>query len=231
MFLKKVNIRRRLAVLTVVALLGFLLAMPFDSAAKEFGDVSSGHWASNDIDVMSNFGFVSGSPDGKFYPDNPVTRAEIAAMIVKSLRLSTVNITKQTFTDVNNKHWAYKFIEAVSKSGFMSGYKGKYRPNDKITRQEMAVVVMRISAKYGYPGDGTTSFLGKYKDMDQISPWAANDVSDASKFGYIKEVSYSVYESTYESYRYNQVLSPLNEATRAQAVSALYKMLTKTGLV
>ena len=215
----------------LAAVLMLFLIVPVTAWAREFPDVPSGYWAKNDIDEMANLGFLAGNPDGNFYPENPVTRAEFAAMIVKSLKLTVNTGTKPTFSDVSKKHWAYGAVETVSKAGYVVGYQGKYRPNDKMTRQEMAIIVMRISSKYGYSGDGSTAFLGKYKDNDQISSWAAPDVSDAAKFGYIKEVSFSVYESAYESYRYNRELSPLSSATRAQAAVALHKMLQKTGLL
>lgn len=215
----------------VAAALILSLILPVLAFAKEFPDVTAGYWAKSDIEEMARLGFLSGAPDGNFYPENPVTRAEFAAMAVKSLKLAVSTGTKATFSDVPKNHWAYGFIETVSKAGYVTGHQGKYRPNDKITRQEMAVIIMRISEKYGYAGDGSTSFLGKYKDSDQISEWAVPAVADAAKFGYIQEVSYAVYESAYESYRYNRKLTPLDNATRAQAAVALYKLLIKTGQI
>lgn len=218
-------------VLAAVVLVLSLMLPVMALAAGEFPDVPYGYWAKNDIDTMAGLGFLTGAPDGNFYPENPVTRAEFAAMTVKSLKLTVTKGAKATFTDVAKGHWAYSFIETVGKAGFVTGYQGKFRPNDKITRQEMAVIVMRISAKYGYAGDGSTSYLGKYKDNDQVSEWAAPAVSDAARFGYLQEVSYSVYESAYDSYRYNRKLTPLNNATRAQAAAAIYRLLVKTGQI
>ncbi len=213
----------------VIAVFTLFLALYLPAAAwaKEFPDVTAGYWAKSEIEEMANLGFLVGAPDGKFYPENPVTRAEFATMIVKSLKLAVNKGSKATFKDVPSKHWAYGFIETVSKAGFVTGYQGKYRPDDKITRQEMAVIIMLISSKYGYPGDGSTSYLGRYKDNNLVSEWAMPGVSDAAKFGYIEEVSFSVYESS----RYNRVLAPLDNATRAQAAAALYKILLKTGQI
>ncbi len=215
----------------VVSALILSLLLPVIASAKEFPDVPAGYWAQNAINEMAGLGFLAGAPDGNFYPENPVTRAEFAAMIVKSLKLPVKPGDKATFRDVTRKHWAYGVIETASKAGFITGYQGKFRPDEQVTRQEMAVITMRISEKYGYPGDGSTSFLGKYRDYDQVSAWAAPAVSDAARFGYLKEVRFSVYESVYESYRYNRFLSPLDQATRAQAAAALHQLLTKTGLI
>ncbi len=215
----------------IVAALLMMFLFPQVVSAVNFNDIPNGYWATNDIYEMANLGYVVGAPDGNFYPENPVTRAEFAAMIVKSLKLTVNTKAAATFSDVPKSHWAFGVIDAVNKAGFIKGYKGKYRPNDKITRQEMAVVVMQISSKYGYSGDGSTTFIGKYKDSEEISDWALPSVGDATEFGYISEVSYSVYESTYESYRTNRVLAPQANATRAQATVAIHKVLIKTGLV
>ena len=211
-------------------MLSFVLPL-IASAFGEFPDVPYGYWAKNEIDTMTSMGFLKGAPDGNFYPESSVTRAEFAVIIVNSLKLKLNPGNKGTFTDVPKKHWAYNYIETASKAGFITGSRGKFRPNDNITRQEMAAIVMRISEKYGYPGEGSTDFLGKYKDNDQVAGWAAPVVSDAARFGYIQEVSYAVYESAYESHRYNRLLAPTNNATRAQSVFALYKLLVKTGQI
>lgn len=217
------------AIVVVVVLLSLLI--PAGVFAKEFSDVPTSYWANRDIQAMADLGFVAGAPDGNFYPENPVTRAEFAAMIVKSLKLP-LNLGQQaTFKDVNKKHWAFAAIETASKAGFILGDKGLYRPNDKISRQEMAVIVMKVSAKYGYASDDSTSYLGKYKDSDLVSQWAAPALNSATSFGYLEEVNYSVYESTYDTHRYNRILAPLENATRAQAAAAVHKVLMKVGLI
>lgn len=221
---------KRTKVIVIIAVL-LSLMVPVIAFAKDFSDIPAGHWARRDIQAMADLGFVTGAPDGNFYPDNPVTRAEFAAMIVKSLKLP-LNVGQQaTFKDVNKKHWAFAVVETAGKAGFIKGDKGFFRPDDKISRQEMGVIVMKVSEKYGYAGDGSTGYLGKYKDSELVSQWAAPSLSDATKFGYMQEVSYSVYESTYDSYHYNRILAPLENATRAQAASAIYKVLLKVGLI
>ncbi len=215
----------------VVFVMLLSLMIPVVAFAKEFPDVSAGHWGEKEIQEMSNLGFITGNPDGNFYPDNPVTRAEFAAMIVKSLKLPVTATNQATFKDVNKKHWAFGVIEAAGKAGFIKGDKGFYRPNDKISRQEMAVIAMKISQKYGYPGDGSTAFLGKYKDNNQVSSWAAPAVGDAAEFGYIEEVSFSLNNSGPKPVRYNRVLAPLDTATRTQAAVAIDRVLIKVGLI
>lgn len=217
---------KRAKVFVVFAVL-LSLMIPVVVLAKEFPDVPQDHWGQNEIREMSNFGFIAGAPDGNFYPDNPVTRAEFAAMIVNSLKLPVTTEKQATFQDVSKKHWAFGVIEAAGKEGFINGYQGLFRPNDKISREEMGVIVMKISGKYGYGLDGSISYLGKYKDNDQISVWAAPSLNDAAKFGYLEEVSYSVYAAS----RYNRVLAPLDNATRAQAVAAINRVLRKVGLI
>lgn len=207
------------------------LIVPGIALAKDFPDVSAGHWGQKEIQGMSDLGFITGNPDGKFYPDNPVTRAQFAAIIVKSLKLPVNAIQQPTFKDVSKKHWALGVIEAASKAGFIMGNQGLFRPEDMISRQEMGVIVMKISEKYGYAGDGSTAFLGQYRDSAEVSQWAAAKLSDAAKFGYIEEFHFSDEHYGVQSAQHDRVLAPLNAATRAQASVAVYRVLVKTGLI
>ena len=220
----------RAKVVVVVAVI-LSLMVPGVALAKEFPDVIAGHWGQKEIQGMSDLGFIAGNPDGKFYPDNPITRAQFAAIIVKALKLPVNAVQQPTFKDVNKKHWALGVVEAASKAGFIMGSQGLFRPDDMISRQEMGVIVMKISEKHGYAGDGSTAFLGQYRDNAEVSQWAAAKLSDAAKFGYIEEFHFSDEHFGTQSAQYNRILAPLNAATRAQASVAVYRVLVKTGLI
>lgn len=207
----------KVKVLVVFAvILSFMI--PGTALAKEFPDVSAGHWGQREIQDMANLGFIAGTPDGNFYPDNSVTRAEFAAMIVKSLKLPLNPVKKSTFKDVDIKHWARGVIDAAGKAGYIVGNQGFFRPDDRISRQEMGAIIMKISEKHGYPGDGSVAFLGQYKDYNQVSAWAAPALSAAAKFGYLEEVD-------------NRIFAPLSQATRAQAAVGIYRVLKKVGKI
>ncbi|TXK82638.1 S-layer homology domain-containing protein [Paenibacillus sp. N3.4] len=102
---------------------------------QKFNDVSDNHWAADAIHQVQGAGLLSGYPDGSFKPDTPITRAELAAIIVRISKLNVVD-TVQGFTDTQG-HWAAGYIQAAKVAGLMSGYEdGSFRPDQQLTRAE-----------------------------------------------------------------------------------------------
>lgn len=218
----------------VITLLVSLLAGPLAVWAAEFPDLPGDYWARREILEMQNLGILAGAKDGNFYPESDVTRAEFAAMLSKSLKLPVQAVVKSRFNDVPKGHWAFGYIEAAAGAGFINGYQGKFRPGDNISRQEMAVIVMKVSSKYGYVVSGTTDILVKYKDKNDIASWAAASFAEALKYGYIREAGYRgeiVTGSAYSVPWNKRELKPAANATRAESAFALYRMLIRTGLI
>lgn len=110
--------------------------------AVKFDDVPTTHWAYDSITYMVNKNIVKGVGAGKFAPGSQTTRAQLAVMIVNALQLPTTGV-KAEFTDVPASHWAYSYIAAAQKTGIISGNDGKFRPNDSVTRGEMAAMLVR----------------------------------------------------------------------------------------
>ncbi len=217
----------------VITVLISLLVGPFAVLAVEFPDLPGDHWAYREIIEMKNLKIIAGAKDGNFYPESPVTRAEFATMITKSLKLPVENPGKSRFTDVPKGYWAMGTIEAAAKAGFIVGYQGKFRPGDSISRQETAVIIMKISEKYGYSDSGATDNLIRYKDGKDVASWAASDFAGALRFGYMNEVKDEddISDSPYDTPWFKRLLKPASNATRAEAAFALYKLLVKTGLI
>jgi hypothetical protein len=88
----------------------------------EFSDVSTSHWAYDEIATAMAYNWLEGYPDGTFRPDAPITRAEAATIVARILaRTHTVKqVTNRvssvkTFTDVTADHWAYaSIVEATN---------------------------------------------------------------------------------------------------------------------
>ncbi|HWI54993.1 MAG TPA: S-layer homology domain-containing protein [Desulfobacteria bacterium] len=216
-----------------IAVLFSLFAGPFSVLAAEFPDLPGDHWARREILEMQTLNVIAGAKDGNFYPEAPVTRAQFATIITKSLKLPIQTSGKSRFTDVQKGYWATGYIEAAASAGFINGYQGKFRPADNISRQEMAVIIMKISGKYGYAADGSTDVLIKYKDGNDVAPWAASAFNGSLRFAYMNGVNEieTVTNSVYKTPWFKRELKPGANATRAEAAYALYKLLVKTGLV
>ena len=110
--------------------------------SNTFSDVAKSHWAANYIGYMQQFGIITGYADGSFRPDASVTRAEFAAI---ASRFETLTEGTKSFSDVPGSHWAAKYINFAATRGWVNGYAdGTFRPNNSITRAEVAAVTCRL---------------------------------------------------------------------------------------
>ncbi|NEU25583.1 RTX toxin [Paenibacillus polymyxa] len=126
-------------------------------------------------------GLLSGDPQGTFRPAATLTRQELAVLLVRALKLDPIS-SSSTFKDVQSKQFAAPYIEAAQKAGFLSGDGlGNFRPNDPITREELAAVFVR--AVGGVNAEGGSSILPK--DQSSVSQWAAGSVDTALRLGLI----------------------------------------------
>jgi hypothetical protein len=135
-----------------------------DKAGPPFPDLKD-HWAAGAVLTMKNRGIISGYPDGKFHPEDPVTRAAMAAMLARAKNLEP-DPGAAGFKDVPSGHWAAGPIGAVRAAGYMQGYPdGSLRPERGVNRAEAAAM---LDKAFTPSGSATAGF----KDIDD-SYWAA----------------------------------------------------------
>jgi len=176
-----------------------------DLKENKFSDIKN-HWAEEEILKMAEKGIVNGKTETEFYPDNNITRAEFATILKRAFNLSG---DENEFSDCNKNDWFYDSVSAVYSNGYMKGSDGKFRPNDLITRQEMAVVLAEIARRK----EMTANEVGvDFADEVQIAEWAKEDVLYVSALGILKGME-------------NGNFAPKNNATRAQVVVVLSRLL------
>ncbi len=111
-----------------------------------YKDVYSFHWAYDSVQALTAAGISSGCDADHFCPDQPVTRAEIAALLEKSIHGSDYVPDPATgvFTDVPTGYWAADWIEALSNDGIADGCSDtEYCPDNNVTRAQMSVLILR----------------------------------------------------------------------------------------
>ena len=117
---------------------------PFIKTGNIFLDVEKERWSSHDIEYMAEKKIVQGYPDGEFKPSWKLTRAEFAALIFRFTGIKKADIKNQ-FTDLDETHWAYKEILALTNNGLIEGYPDKtYKPENNITRAEVMTVINKL---------------------------------------------------------------------------------------
>lgn len=102
--------------------------------AAQFSDVPASYWAYDYIQGLAKLNVVSGFPDGKFHPEEPVTRAQFAAVLRQAF-LKSQSPSAQPFSDVRSNYWAADAIGAARSSGFLAGYpNNRFRPDAPVRR-------------------------------------------------------------------------------------------------
>ncbi|GIO33199.1 MULTISPECIES: SwmB domain-containing protein [Paenibacillus] len=181
---------------------------------KYYNDVGS-HWASKAINALSGKLIVEGRTSSKFEPNQMITRAEFAEYVARGLGLSGDVQTSQRFYDITNTK-ENAFIGAAVKAGIIVGNKdGSFKPNNPITREEMAIMMMRAMNYAGYQATlayTPETYLKKFADYKQIQ--AKDAIAKLLKEGIIQGVSEKAFQ-------------PKGNATRAQAAVMLQRMLEK----
>jgi hypothetical protein len=108
-----------------------------------FPDVSTEDWHGEAINTLAYYGLVYGYPDGAFQPYQPITRAEISAIVSRFEKLAKTD--KNPYSDINPDNWAYSYILSATEKGWFKGDEsGGFRPDDNNTRAEFVAVVNRI---------------------------------------------------------------------------------------
>lgn len=137
-----------------------------------------GHWAQKAVHKLAELQIIE--PVGAYYPDRAVTRAEAVTMLVKAFELNRYFPDEPTFADVPKESAGYGYVEAACKAGLISGAGGKFNPRDKLTREELAVILAK--GLKGSPAE-TDAELEGFTDARQISDWARESVAVAVKSG------------------------------------------------
>ncbi|MGN7759997.1 S-layer homology domain-containing protein [Paenibacillus sp. 22594] len=155
--------------------------------------------------------YISGYPDGTFKPGNPITRAEMAAILTRLLGTAQGKITVKPYPDVTTTHWASSGIQVMKDTGMMKGYPdGLFHPQKYISRGEMAAVILAFQGK-------TASIGVPLTYSDTASHWAKFAAEDLKSEGIM-------IGSTDGKFH------PNDNLTREEAVVAMNKVLRRGGL-
>lgn len=175
-----------------------------------FGDMAS-HWAKPTVETLASKLIIQGRSKDSFEPNGSITRAEWAALLVRALGLSDAK-DKAPFSDVNGQ-WFAAAVNTAYKAKLIEGYDdGTFRPNQTVTREELAAMVMRAVSYVGAKPNDKQGQGVSFTDGADISTWATEAVKQAVQAGIIEGDSQGQFR-------------PAQSASRAEAATMLYRLL------
>jgi hypothetical protein len=180
---------------------------------KTFKDIEGQGWAKEQIEVLASRTIIKGKSEDSFAPGDNITRAQFSMLLARALRLPQGNY-EGIFSDVPSTiAGASKEIEAAYRAGIVTGVNGKFNPNEAITRQQMAAMIIR-AVKYQDNSlvEGETGTLS-FADASKIDEYAKEYVALAVKLGIITGKENGT------------IFAPKENATRSQTAVILYRFL------
>jgi len=199
---------------TVTAALEHLGQYAVLEYSKSFTDVPSNHWAARTLEVLAAKHIINGTSDTHFTPNGLTTRAEFTSLLVRALGL-TKAVSTVPFNDVHAGQWYAKEVAMAYEAGLLSGVSETiFDPNAKITREQMAVLLVRA---YEYKNRAiavTGQETAGLEDGSGISSWAVEGVNKAIVAGLLQGKG-------------NGVFDPASDASRAQTAQAILNLFNK----
>lgn len=176
-----------------------------------FADTNK-HWAKDGIERMANKWLVQGVSKEEFRPDQPITRAELATLLTRTLGIKSSH-ANTAFKDLSLTDWFNDSVNAAVEGGIITGYEdGTFRPNQTISREEMAVMIDRALQAAGYDPQQATGNVLAFTDQKQIKSWSTDAVQRLVQLQLMEGMSPTSFD-------------PEKDATRAQSAVLLQRLL------
>lgn len=179
---------------------------------------TASHWAKDVIGELSAKWIINGQNGTLYVPDQQISRAEFATLVAKGLGLPGDYASAQQFKDVRYGDISGAYIGAAAKAGIVTGNTdGTFKPDSLVTREQMAIMMVRALDYAGQPtvlNTSAASTLSKFKDSNKIQ--SKDSVAKAVQEGIIQGMT-------------SKTFVPQGNATRAQAAVMLKRVLNKLG--
>ena len=129
-------------IITGLTFVGFAMNLMCPAVmAASYSDVPSDHWAVEVINQAADAGIMQGRDNGEFGLGDTIKRCEFAAMLVRMMKWDKSTAQVSAFTDANSNDWFYADVNTLAERNVYS--ESAFRPNDNITRSEMAVMLVK----------------------------------------------------------------------------------------
>ncbi|QGQ99931.1 hypothetical protein EHS13_02800 [Paenibacillus psychroresistens] len=187
----------------------------------EFKDVTQ-HWAKDAVNDMGSRMVISGIGNDMFNPDQDITRAEFAAIMVRGLGLKLEN-GSSPFADVKTTDWYSSAVQTAYAYSLISGFEdGSFHPMDKITREQAMTIIAKAMKTTGLGASlqakAADELLSPFTDASNASEWAKKSIADCLQAGIVAG-------------RNGTQLAPKAYISRAEVAAIMQRLLQKSELI
>ena len=176
----------------------------------KFNDVSANDWFASAVDYVTGKGMMNGTADNTFSPKANTTRGMVVTVLYRLENQPSTSAA--SFTDVASGAYYANAVAWANANGIVSGYgSGKFGPNDKVTREQLAAILYRYAQYKKYDvSEGEDTNILSYDDAQSISTYAIPAIQWACGAGVVTGKSGSK-------------LDPKGNATRAEVAAMLMR--------
>ena len=184
---------------------------------SRFTDVSKSAWYYDAVMYVYEKGLMVGTADDTFSPNVELSRAMIVTILYRHAGELDVSGLTNLFDDVAAGQWYTDAVKWAADNGIITGYgNGKYAPETSVTRQDIAVILMRYMNYRGIVLPVNAMRI-TFADEDAISDYAMDAIQTFNKLGVINGTGTNAQGQT--------IVEPKGNATRAQAAMLLMNFL------
>ncbi|MEK3784972.1 S-layer homology domain-containing protein [Paenibacillus sp. FSL K6-1230] len=187
---------------------------PVATSSQVFSDMQ-GHWAQQEVAVVTSLGLFNGTDATHFSPEQSVTRGMLATVLGRHAGVKSTSTPASSFTDVPAGKYYTSYVSWAAERGLVKGTgQGLFAPERPVTREEAAVIIAAYMKDTGISltaqAEGQTRPV--YEDDSEISSWATTQVQQLLQAGIMTSKD-------------DQHFAPKTPATRAEIASMLTKGL------
>ena len=183
----------------------------YKNPAPAFTDITN-HWAKDNILFAASRGLFSGTSKTTFSPNTTLTRGMFVTALGRLAGIDPADYQNRKFTDVKTDAYYAPYVNWAASKGIVNGTGATtFAPDNKITREQMAVIMKNYADKMGYSIPKTLEAV-TFADNAQISSWAKDAVKAMQQAGVL-------------SGKANNLFDPKGNATRAEAATVLHRFV------
>lgn len=150
----------------------------YETSGSHFSDVAASAWYNEAVSTLTGAGIITGRTDGTFGPDQPITRAEFAAI---ASRFGSLPYTGgDLFTDTAG-HWARSCINRAASYGWVNGIgDGTFAPDRTITRAETISIINRVLGRLPETAEDLLPGMKTWPDNADADKWCYLAIQEAT---------------------------------------------------